>query len=54
MIMFGAGSIAGMAITTGLAGIALQHVARGATTRRWLAVTTGVVSCVVGVFWALG
>lgn len=53
MIMFGAGSIAGMAITTGLAGVALQHLARGATTRRALAITTGVVSCVVGVFWAL-
>jgi hypothetical protein len=53
MIMFGAGSIAGMAIATGLAGLALQHVARGATTRRWLAVTTGIVSCVVGVSWAL-
>jgi hypothetical protein len=27
MIVFGAGSVAGMAIATGLAGIALQHVA---------------------------
>lgn len=54
MVMFGAGSIAGMAITTGLAGVALQHVARGATTRRYLAITTGLASCVVGVLWALG
>jgi hypothetical protein len=52
MIMFGAGSIAGMAIATGLAGVALQHVARGATTRRWLAITTGIVSCAVGATWA--
>jgi hypothetical protein len=52
MIMFGAGSIAGMAIATGVAGVALQHVARGPSTRRWLAVTTGVVSCAVGVTWA--
>ncbi len=54
MILFGAGSIAGMALTTGLAGVALQRVARGPATRRWLAVTTGLVSCVVGVIWALG
>jgi len=54
MIVFGIGSIAGMAIATGLAGIALQHVARRPATRRWLAITTGLVSCVVGVSWALG
>lgn len=54
MIVFGIGSVAGMAITTGLAGIALQHVARGAATRRWLAIATGVMSCCVGVVWALG
>ncbi len=54
MIVFGLGSVAGMAITTGLAGVALQHVARGATAQRYLAITTGVVSCVVGVLWAVG
>jgi high-affinity nickel-transport protein len=54
MIVFGAGSVAGMALATGLAGAALQRVARGATTRRWLAITTGLVSCGVGVTWAFG
>jgi len=54
MMVFGAGSVAGMAIATGLAGIALQRVARGATARRWLAIATGLVSCGVGVSWALG
>jgi hypothetical protein len=54
MILFGVGSVAGMAITTGLAGVAIQRVARGPETRRWLAITTGLVSCVVGVVWALG
>ncbi|HEX5062354.1 MAG TPA: hypothetical protein VFV99_23445, partial [Kofleriaceae bacterium] len=54
MMVFGAGSVAGMAIATGLAGIALQRVARGAATRRWLAITTGLISCGVGVSWALG
>ena len=53
MIVFGAGSIAGMAIVTAVAGMALSHVARGAATRRWLAITTGLVSCVIGVVWAL-
>ena len=54
MAVFGIGSVAGMAITTGLAGVALQHVARGARAQRWLAVTTGLVSCCVGVIWAIG
>ncbi|HEU4610681.1 MAG TPA: hypothetical protein VFS15_01335 [Kofleriaceae bacterium] len=54
MVVFGAGSVAGMALATGLAGVALQHVARGARTQRWLAVGTGLVSCGVGICWALG
>lgn len=54
MILFGAGSVAGMAIATGIAGFAIQRVARGPATQRWLAITTGLVSCVVGVSWALG
>ena len=54
MVVFGIGSVVGMAVATGLAGVALQRVARGPATRRWLAITTGVVSCVVGVAWAIG
>jgi high-affinity nickel-transport protein len=54
MVVFGGGSVAGMAVATGLAGVALQHVARGDRTRRWLAITSGLVSCCVGVTWALG
>jgi high-affinity nickel-transport protein len=54
MIVFGIGSVVGMAIATGLAGVAIQHAARGPAARRWLAITTGLVSCVVGVSWALG
>ena len=53
MVVFGAGSVAGMAIATGIAGVALQHIARGQATRRWLAITTGLVSCAVGVSWAI-
>ncbi|HEY5952352.1 MAG TPA: hypothetical protein VIV40_42935 [Kofleriaceae bacterium] len=53
MIVFGAGSVVGMALATSVAGVALQHVARGRATRRWLAITSGVVSCCVGIAWAL-
>jgi high-affinity nickel-transport protein len=54
MIVFGTGSVAGMAIATGLAGVALQRVARGPTARRWLAIATGLVSCAVGISWTVG
>lgn len=53
MIMFGAGSIAGMAAATGLTGAALQRIAHGPRTRRVFALATGALSCVVGVLWAL-
>jgi len=53
MIMFGAGSIAGMAVATGLTGAALQRIAHGPRTRRAFTLATGTLSCVVGVVWAL-
>jgi hypothetical protein len=53
MIMFGAGSIAGMAVATGLTGAALQRIAHGRRTRRTFTLATGALSCVVGVVWAL-
>lgn len=53
MIMFGAGSIAGMAVATGVTGIALQRLAHGPRTRRVFALATGSLSCVVGVLWAV-
>jgi hypothetical protein len=53
MIMFGAGSIAGMAAATGITGAALQQLARGPGTRRALSLATGALSCVVGVVWGL-
>lgn len=53
MIMFGAGSIAGMAVATGIAGAALHRLAHGPRTRRTFSVATGALSCVVGVVWAL-
>jgi hypothetical protein len=52
MLMFGTGSIAGMAVATGITGIALSRLAHGPRTRRTFAVATGTLSCVVGVAWA--
>ncbi len=53
MVMFGAGSIAGMAVATGITGAALQRLASGPRARRALSFATGSLSCVVGVGWAL-
>ena len=52
MLMFGTGSIAGMAVATGITGIALSRIAHGPRTRRTFAVMTGALSCVVGLAWA--
>lgn len=53
MIMFGIGSVAGMAVATGITGAALQRLASGYQSRRVLSLATGTLSCVVGVLWAL-
>jgi hypothetical protein len=53
MVMFGAGSIAGMAVATGLAGVAMLRLAHGPRSRRALAITSGSLSFVVGVVWAV-
>jgi hypothetical protein len=53
MTTFGAGSIVGMAVATGITGVALSRIARGARTRRTLSVATGALSCAVGVLWAV-
>jgi len=51
--LFGVGSVAGMAIASGIAGASLHAVARRPGTRRMLALVTGAVSIVVGVLWAI-
>jgi hypothetical protein len=53
MLMFGTGSIAGMAVATGITGVALQQLAHGPGTRRAFSLGTGALSCAVGVAWAL-
>ncbi len=51
--LFGAGSIAGMAIASGVAGASLGAIARGPRTRRSLALVTGIVSVAVGIGWGI-
>jgi len=53
MALFGLGSIAGMAIASGVAGAALQVVARSNTMRRRIGIATGAVSIVVGLLWGI-
>ncbi|MEO7097260.1 MAG: hypothetical protein ABI175_28625 [Polyangiales bacterium] len=47
--LFGAGSIAGMAIASGIAGASLGAVARGPRAQRSIGLVTGVVSVAVGI-----
>jgi hypothetical protein len=51
--LFGFGSVAGMAIASGIAGASLHAVAHRPSTQRRLAVVTGAVSIVVGVLWSI-
>jgi len=51
--LFGFGSVAGMAIASGIAGLSLHAAARHPRTRRTLALVTGAVSIVAGVLWAI-
>ena len=51
--LFGFGSVSGMAIATGLAGVSLRAAVRQPSTRRRLAFVTGAVSIVVGCLWAI-
>jgi hypothetical protein len=53
MVLFGVGSIAGMAIASGVAGATLQILARSGEVRRRIAFATGVVSIVVGLSWGI-
>jgi hypothetical protein len=52
MLVFGIGSIAGMAIASAVAGAALQRVGSPGI-RRGLGFATGVVSIVVGLAWGI-
>jgi high-affinity nickel permease len=53
MLLFGIGSIAGMALATGITGSVLARIARGGNTQRVLAITSGCASCICGIAWAV-
>jgi hypothetical protein len=53
MVLFGVGSIAGMVVASGTAGVALRVVARSGSMRRGLGLATGALSIAVGVLWSL-
>ena len=53
MMLFGLGSIAGMALASGAAGATLRVLARSDEARRGLGLATGVLSITVGVMWAI-
>jgi high-affinity nickel-transport protein len=53
IVLFGAGSIAGMAIASGVAGATLQLLVRSEQTRRRIGIATGIVSVAVGVLWGI-
>lgn len=51
--LFGAGSVAGMALASGLAGASLARVTRTPGAARRLGVFAGALSIVIGVAWAI-
>lgn len=53
IVLFGSGSVIGMAFASGIAGATLHAVARHPDTRRTLSMLAGVVSIVVGFLWAI-
>lgn len=53
LALFGAGSIGGMALASGVAGATLHEVSRSQRTRRWIGVATGIVSITVGILWTI-
>ncbi|HEU4727391.1 MAG TPA: hypothetical protein VFT22_05870 [Kofleriaceae bacterium] len=53
IVLFGAGSIAGMAIASGVAGATLQLVVRSDRMRRDIGLATGTLSIAVGVLWGV-
>jgi high-affinity nickel-transport protein len=53
IVLFGAGSIVGMAVASGLAGQALRMVAGSQRVRMQIGVVTGVLSIAVGLGWGI-
>lgn len=53
IVLFGAGSVVGMAMLTGLAGVPLMKLARSPRAMAALLLVTGMVSVVVGAWWGV-
>jgi ABC-type nickel/cobalt efflux system permease component RcnA len=53
MVLFGAGSVVGMAMASGIAGASLHAVSRSRRSRRILGLASGALSIGVGLLWGL-
>lgn len=53
LILFGIGSIAGMALASGVVGASLERTTAAPTVRRTLAIASGVLSLGLGILWAV-
>lgn len=53
IVLFGAGSVVGMAMLTGLAGVPLMRLARSPRATAALLLMTGVASMVIGTWWGV-
>jgi high-affinity nickel-transport protein len=53
IVLFGLGSILGMAVASGLVGASLQRVARTPSRRRAFAIASGALSIALGIAWGL-
>ena len=53
LVLFGIGSIAGMAVASGVAGAWLYRVAGAPSRRRAFSIATGLGSIGVGIAWAI-
>ncbi len=53
MVLFGLGSIVGMAIASGVAGVVLQHAVGSLKMKRRIGIVVGALSIVVGLVWGI-
>ena len=53
MTLFGAGSVAGMALASGVAGMSLARMAHAPETMRRIGAVAGALSIIVGVAWGV-
>ncbi|MCW5807819.1 MAG: high-affinity nickel-transport family protein, partial [Deltaproteobacteria bacterium] len=53
LALFGIGSVAGMALASGVAGASLHRLAATGRRRRTLGIATGALSILVGIAWAI-